>query len=75
MIGFTRCPDIAPPWCFPCGTDEYIIVESASECRCKPGTAVSLSYSCLECGTFGAHCTIRDELGESRAAEVSAMMC
>ena len=73
-LGSTNtCGPVQRPWCPRCETDEFLLIESVSPCLCDLVGVVGLSYSCLECEDFSAHCVAVSEAGATLALMVAAM--
>ncbi len=80
MLGMARtqrssniCGPVARPWCTHCGTDEFLLMESVAPCSCGVAGLVGLSYSCLECEGFSAHCVVVSAAETTLALMVSGM--
>lgn len=67
------CGAVERPWCQACGTGQFLLIESVAPCLCGHAGAVGLSYSCLECDGFSAHCVNVSDVGDALAHMVAAM--
>jgi hypothetical protein len=67
------CGTVARPWCQQCATDKFLLIESVGPCSCRLSGVTGLGYSCLECGSFSAHCVRISEVGDALARMVEAM--